>query len=175
MTPEARPTPDSPHPALATDHPATPHGHDTSRLHPPARQVVLAEVSPAPLDVAAHEAAVDRGSAGAVVTFRGVVRDHDGGRSVTAIEYVAHPSAPTVLKELAAELAERTDCEALAVTHRVGELDVGDTAIVVAVSAAHRQEAFAAASLVVDEVKHRLPVWKRQQFPDGTDEWVACP
>jgi molybdopterin synthase catalytic subunit len=175
VTTETRPASDSPHPALAADHPATPHGHDTSRLHPPARQVVLAEVSAEPLDVAAHEAAVDRGSAGAVVTFRGVVRDHDGGRSVSAIEYVAHPSAVTVLQELAAELAGRTECEALAVTHRVGELGIGDSAIVVSVSAAHRQEAFTAASLVVDEVKHRLPVWKRQQFPDGTDEWVACP
>jgi molybdopterin synthase catalytic subunit len=175
VTTQARPTPDGPHPALAADHPATSPGHDTSRLRPPARQVVLAEVSEQPLDVAAHEAAVDRGSAGAVVTFRGVVRDHDGGRPVTAIEYLAHPTAPTVLKELAAELAERTDCEAIAVTHRVGGLAVGDAAIVVSVSAAHRQEAFAAASLIVDEVKHRLPVWKRQQFPDGTDEWVACP
>jgi molybdopterin synthase catalytic subunit len=175
VTTHARPAPDSPHPALDADHPLTPHGHDTSRLHPPAREVVLAAVTDEPLDVAAHEAAVDRGSAGAVVTFRGVVRDHDSGRPVTAIEYVAHPSAATLIAVLAAELAARTDCEAIAVTHRVGELAVGDAAIVVAVSAAHRQEAFEAASLIVDEVKHRLPIWKRQQFPDGTDEWVACP
>lgn len=175
MTTQARPTPDDDHPALAPEHLATRHGHDTSRRHPPAREVVLAAISDAPLDVAAHEAAVDRSSAGAVVTFRGVVRDHDGGRQVTAIEYVGHPSAEKVLVELMAELAARTDCEALAVTHRVGQLAIGDTAIVVAVCAAHRQEAFAAAALVVDEVKHRLPVWKRQQFPDGGDEWVACP
>jgi len=160
---------------MAPEHPPTPHAHDASRLRPPAREVVIAAVSDAPLDVAAHEAAVDRGGAGAVVTFRGVVRDHDGGRAVTAIEYVGHPSVEKVLVELVTELAARTDCEALAVTHRVGELAVGDTAIVVAVSAAHRQEAFVAAALIVDEVKHRLPVWKRQQFPDGTDEWVACP
>ncbi|HET9654984.1 MAG TPA: molybdenum cofactor biosynthesis protein MoaE [Kineosporiaceae bacterium] len=175
MTTQARPDAGGPHPALDPGHPQTPHTHDTSRLHPPARAVVLAEVRDAPLDLAAHEAAVDRGSAGAVVSFRGVVRDHDGGRSVTGIEYVAHPSAPTVLAELVAELAARTDCEAIAVSHRAGQLAVGDAAFVVAVSAAHRQEAFAAAALIVDEVKHRLPVWKRQQFPDGTDEWVACP
>jgi molybdopterin synthase catalytic subunit len=175
VTTEARPDHTGPHPALGPHHPGTPHAHDTSRLHPPARAVVLAAVSDRPLDVAAHEAAVGRGSAGAVVTFHGMVRDHDGGRAVTGIEYVAHPSAPRVLTELAAELAARTDCEAVAVTHRVGALAVGDTAIVVSVSAAHRQEAFAAAALIVDEVKHRLPVWKRQQFPDGTDEWVACP
>jgi molybdopterin synthase catalytic subunit len=110
-----------------------------------------------------------------VVVFRGVVRDYDGGRPVTGIEYVAHPTAGAVLLELMAGLASRTECEAIAVTHRVGNLAAGDTAIVVAVSAAHRQEAFFAVSLIVDEVKHRLPVWKRQQFPDGTDEWVACP
>jgi molybdopterin synthase catalytic subunit len=160
---------------VGADHLATLSGHDTSRVHPPAREVVLAMVSDAPLDVAVHEAAVERDSAGAVVTFRGAVRDHDGGRPVTAIEYVAHPSAPVVLAELAAELAARTDCEAIAVTHRVGELAVGDVAIVVAASAAHRHEAFAAVALIVDEVKHRLPVWKRQEFPDGSDEWVACP
>jgi molybdopterin synthase catalytic subunit len=146
-----------------------------SRLHPSACQVAFAVISDAPLDVSAHEAAVARGSAGAVVTFRGMVRDDDGGRSVTRIEYVAHPSAPTVLGTLMGELAARTGCEAIAVTHRVGELVVGDAAIVVAVSAVHRQEAFAAASMIVDEIKHRLPVWKRQQFADGTDEWVACP
>ncbi len=174
MTTQARPD-DVGHPALRPDHPATPPAHDTSRLRPPAREVVLAAVSDAPLDVAAHEGAVSREAAGAVVTFRGAVRDHDGGREVTAIEYVAHPSASTVLADLLAEVVARTDCEAVAVTHRVGQLAVGDLAIVVAVSAAHRQEAFAAASLIVDEVKHRLPVWKRQEFPDGGDEWVACP
>lgn len=175
VTTQARPLPDAPHPALDPDRPTTRHSHDSSHLRPPAREVVLAVVTEAPLEVADHEAAVDRGAAGAVVSFRGVVRDHDGGRPVTAIEYVAHPSAAAVLSQVVTELAPRTDCEAIAVSHRVGQLKVGDSAIVVAVSAAHRQEAFAAAALIVDEVKHRLPVWKRQQFPDGSDEWVACP
>lgn len=152
-----------------------PPAHDDTRLRTPARAVVQVSISEQPLDVAAHEAAVGNSSAGAVVTFRGVVRDHDAGRQVTGIEYVAHPSAPVVLVGLVRELAGRTECEAVAVSHRVGHLAVGEAAIVVAVSAVHRQEAFAAASLIVDEVKHRLPVWKRQQFPDGTDEWVACP
>ena len=94
---------------------------------------------------------------------------------VTMIEYVGHPSAQSVLEQVAADVAARTDVEALAVAHRLGPLQVGEAALVVAVSAAHRQEAFVAAALLVDEVKDRLPVWKRQQFRDGTDEWVACP
>jgi molybdopterin synthase catalytic subunit len=91
------------------------------------------------------------------------------------IEYVGHPSAQSVLEQVAADVAARSDVEALAVAHRLGPLQVGEAALVVAASAAHRQEAFAAAALLVDEVKDRLPVWKRQEFPDGTDEWVACP
>ncbi len=148
---------------------------DASRIHPPQRRVTLTAISSAPLDVRAHEHAVDDDRAGAVVTFSGQVRDHDGGRAVTGIEYVAHPGAERVLAEVVAEVAERTDAEAVAVTHRVGELAIGESAIVVAVAAAHRHEAFTACSLIVDEVKHRLPVWKRQVFADGSDEWVACP
>ncbi len=94
---------------------------------------------------------------------------------MTGIEYEGHPSAAAVLAEVCADVAARTDAEALAVTHRVGVLAIGEAAIVVALLAAHRHEAFAACSLLVDEVKHRLPVWKRQVFTDGTDEWVACP
>jgi molybdopterin synthase catalytic subunit len=148
---------------------------DTTRLHAPARRVVHAVVTAGAVDVSALEALVADASAGAVVSFGGIVRDHDGGRPVTMIEYVGHPSAQSVLEQVAAEIAARTDVEALAVAHRLGPLQVGEAALVVAVSAAHRQEAFAAAALLVDEVKDRLPVWKRQQFPDGADEWVACP
>ncbi len=176
---QARPDPGRAHPALHPEHAGESlgghPGHDTSRSRPPARRVALAAISERPLDEAAHEAAVADAAAGAVVTFHGTVRDHDGGRPVTAIEYVAHPSAADVLAEVAAQVAADSDCEAVAVTHRVGQLHLGEVAIVVAVSAAHRQQAFAAAALLVDEVKHRLPVWKRQQFPDGNDEWVACP
>ncbi len=148
---------------------------DSSRIHPPQRRVVLTAISDAPLDVRAHERAVDDGRAGAVVTFSGQVRDHDGGRAVTGIEYVGHPTTERVLAQIVADAVTRTDAEAVAVTHRVGELAIGESAIVVAVSAAHRHEAFAACLLVVDEVKRRLPVWKRQVFADGAEEWVACP
>lgn len=172
---DVRPDPATTHPALAEDHRHTPRGRDASRIHPPRRRVALTGVSAEPLDVRAHEAAVNDVRAGAVVTFSGEVRDHDGGRRVTGIEYLAHPTAAAVLAEVVADVVGQTEAEAVAVTHRVGELAVGESAIVVAVSAAHRHEAFAACALLVDEVKHRLPVWKRQLFIDGTDEWVSCP
>jgi molybdopterin synthase catalytic subunit len=152
-----------------------PLARDTTRLRAPSRRVVGVSVTSAALDVAQLEALVADRAAGAVVSFAGVVRDHDGGRPVTMIEYVAHPSAEAVLEGVAADVAARTDADAVAVAHRIGPLQIGEAALVVAVSAAHRQEAFAAAALLVDEVKLRLPVWKRQVFPDGTDEWVACP
>lgn len=148
---------------------------DTSRLRPPARRVEHVLVTSGPVDVGQLEKVVADAAAGAVVSFAGVVRDHDGGRAVTMIEYEGHPTAQAVLEEVAADVAARTDVDALAVAHRVGPLRVGEAALVVAVSAAHRQEAFAAAALLVDEVKLRLPVWKRQVFADGSDEWVACP
>jgi molybdopterin synthase catalytic subunit len=129
-------------------------------------------VSTEPLDVAAHEAAVAHPAAGAVAAFQGVVRDHDDGRGVSALEYEAHPSAPSVLAEVAAEIAARPEVYAVAVSHRVGLLEVGDVALVAAVSTAHRAAAFAACADLVDEVKARLPVWKRQVFADGTQEWV---
>lgn len=154
---------------------ATGRARDTTRVHPPARRVECALVTADPLDVGELERLVADAAAGAVVSFAGVVRDHDGGRAVTMIEYEGHPRAQAVLEEVAADVAARTDVDALAVAHRIGPLQVGEAALVVAVSAAHRQEAFAAAALLVDEVKDRLPVWKRQVFPDGTDEWVACP
>jgi molybdopterin synthase catalytic subunit len=136
---------------------------------------VIARVVDAPLSVAEHEDAVADKAAGAVVSFAGVVRDHDGGRGVTELEYVGHPSAQDVLVELAAEFAARPDLHAVAVSHRIGMLGVGDVALACAVSAAHRGEAFAACAELVDEVKRRLPIWKRQVFTDGEEEWVACP
>lgn len=140
----------------------------------PARSVVRAQVTEEQIDPAAHAAEVNLPTAGAVVTFAGVVRDHDTGRSVDRLTYVAHPSAAEVLARIAEDVAARTQVEALAVSHRIGELAIGDCALAVAVSAAHRGQAFAAASLLVDEVKRLLPVWKRQVFTDGTDEWVGC-
>jgi molybdopterin synthase catalytic subunit len=137
--------------------------------------VTIAEVVDRRLDLAAHEAAVAERRAGAVVSFQGVVRDHDHGRSVTLLEYEGHPSAADVLRQVAEEIATDPDVYAVAVSHRIGKLEIGDVALVAAVSTAHRAAAFAACARLVDEVKARLPIWKRQLFADGTDEWVNCP
>jgi molybdopterin synthase catalytic subunit len=135
--------------------------------------VVLAEVGEEPLDVAWHAELVDRAAAGAVVTFAGVVRDHDGGKPVTGLEYSAHPTAARVVAEVAAEVAGRAEgVRAIAVSHRVGRLGIGDVALACAVAADHRRAAFETCAELVDEVKRLLPVWKHQVFADGTDEWV---
>lgn len=126
------------------------------------------------LDIAAHERAVAHAAAGAVVSFGGVVRDHDHGRSVQRLEYEGHPSAGEVLRQVVEEIAKDPEIYAVAVSHRLGPLEIGDVALAVAVSTAHRAAAFAACARLVDEVKAQLPVWKHQVFTDGTDEWVNC-
>ncbi|MFK3982542.1 molybdenum cofactor biosynthesis protein MoaE [Micromonospora sp. NPDC050397] len=142
---------------------------------PTTTGVTRVAVTTEPLDLAAHEAAVADPRAGAVVSFQGVVRNHDHGRVVENLEYEGHPSALDVLREVAAEIAADPDVHAVAVSHRIGPLAIGDAALVAAVSTAHRAAAFAACARLVDEVKARLPIWKRQVFADGTEEWVNCP
>ncbi len=140
----------------------------------PAR-VAAAAVRNQPLDVVGLSALVTDDRAGATVTFTGVVRDHDHGRGVTGIEYVGHPSADAVLAEVAGEFTGRDGVHAIAVEHRVGTLAVGDLALVASVSASHRAQAFGVCSDLVDRIKERLPIWKRQLFTDGTAEWSNCP
>ena len=123
-----------------------------------AGRVSISQVTAQQLDLPAHLAGVSDVAAGAPVSFSGVVRDHDDG---------------SVVAEVAAEIAARDGVIAVAVSHRIGLLQVGDVALAAAVSAAHRREAFEACSDLVDEVKRRLPVWKRQVFVDGSDEWVG--
>lgn len=138
-------------------------------------KVKLAEISDQPLDVAAHAAAVRTSAAGADVTFCGVVRDHDHGRQVVELEYSSYPTAGQVLREVAEEIAADEAVIAVAVSHRVGMLAIGDVALVASVTAAHRKQAFDSCQRLVDQAKARLPIWKRQLFDDGTDEWVNCP
>ncbi|KUI46647.1 molybdenum cofactor biosynthesis protein MoaE [Mycobacterium sp. GA-1199] len=135
--------------------------------------VLRADLCDQTIDPAEHEALVANASAGAVVSFAGVVRDHDGGRSVLRLEYSAHPSAPQTLAEVAAEIAADAEgVRAIAVSHRIGALEIGDAALVAAVAADHRAAAFRTCARLVDVVKERLPVWKHQFFADGSDEWV---
>jgi molybdopterin synthase catalytic subunit len=139
-------------------------------------QVVRAAVVERALSVDEHAELVSNVAAGAVVTFSGVVRNHDGGRGVEELEYSGHPSAERVIRQVADEIAARaTGVRAIAVSHRIGPLRIGDVALACAVAADHRQEAFQVCAELVDEVKRQLPIWKRQVFADGTDEWVNCP
>ena len=132
------------------------------------------ELTEQPIELSEYEALVANKSAGAVVGFAGVVRDHDDGRTVIRLEYSAHPSARQTLEDVAAEIA--ADCHgvrAIAFSHRIGALQIGDAALVAAVAADHRAAAFETCARLVDTVKARLPVWKHQFFADGSEEWVG--
>ncbi|MBA2739799.1 MAG: molybdenum cofactor biosynthesis protein MoaE [Nocardioidaceae bacterium] len=138
-------------------------------------RVRLAEISEQPLDVAAVHSAVAADGIGGICLFVGTVRDHDRGRGVVALGYSAHPTALTQLRRVAAEVAERFDAPAVAAVHRVGELAVGDLAVVVAVATPHRDAAFSGCRALIDELKATVPIWKHQVFTDGSDEWVGTP
>ncbi|MFC3961325.1 molybdenum cofactor biosynthesis protein MoaE [Nocardia jiangsuensis] len=136
--------------------------------------VRLARISEQPLDPAAVEAAVLGPEHGAVVVFTGAVRNHDHGQAVSALEYSAHPKAENFLARCCAEVAAASGLP-VAAEHRIGALAIGDRAIVVAVAAPHRAEAFATCAELVDRIKLEVPIWKRQMFADGLSEWVnAC-
>ncbi len=141
----------------------------------PGCAVVLAGTSADPISAAALREQVLAPAHGAVVTFDGLVRDHDtpGRGAVTLLDYEAHPAAEEVVRRVVADVAASSSASAVAVLHRVGPLRVGDCALAVAVAAAHRGDAFATCSALVDAVKERLPVWKHQHFADGSDEWVG--
>lgn len=113
-------------------------------------------------------------NSGAVVTFSGNVRDHDHGKSVKSLRYEIHPSSSQILSETVEVVALRHNLTGVAVAHRYGEIPIGDAALIVAVAAAHRGEAFSACVELVDEIKAKIPIWKHQVFADGTDEWVNC-
>jgi molybdopterin synthase catalytic subunit len=125
-----------------------------------------------PIVVATHLAAVSRPGAGAVGSFVGLVRDHHQGRRVVALEYSAYDAmAEQVCGEIVSAATERWDVQ-VALQHRTGRLVVGDVAVVVAVGARHRDAAFDACRWIIEEVKQRVPVWKREQYADGTEAWV---
>ena len=144
-------------------------------MTPEAERAVirLLAISDAPLSVDEVLAAVSDPAAGGVALFVGTVRDHDGGRLVTALEYSAHPAAIDQLRAVAEKVAADYPVRALAAVHRVGDLVVGDLAVVVGVGCPHRAEAFAAFHRLIDELKVTVPIWKHQLFADGTDEWVG--
>jgi molybdopterin synthase catalytic subunit len=135
----------------------------------------LLDVRPGPLSVDEVLAAVSDRGAGGTVVFIGTVREADGGRDVTSLDYEAHPSVGDVLRAVAEKVAADTPLRALAAVHRVGHLEIGDIAVVVAAAADHRQEAFAACRQLIDDLKREVPIWKHQRFDDGGEEWVGSP
>ena len=137
-------------------------------------ELVYAVVTDAPVNIAELSKLVTNPQSGAVVTFCGDVRNHDGGKEVASLLYEIHPSAPEQIKLIAESIIDRFEIEKVAVAHRYGDIAIGETAFAVAVSAAHRQAAFDACAAIVDEVKAKLPIWKHQKFTDGSDEWVNC-
>jgi len=137
-------------------------------------ELVYAVVTNAPVHIQELSKLVANPHSGAVVTFCGDVRNHDGGKEVASLLYEIHPSAPEQIKLITQSVIGRFEIEKVAVAHRYGDIAIGETAFAVAVSAAHRQAAFDACSAIVDEVKAKLPIWKHQKFTDGSDEWVNC-
>ena len=128
-----------------------------------------------PLDVAEVVAALDDDASGGLTLFVGRVRDHDGGKSVDGLDYSAHPTALAVLQDVCERIAAEYDVHGVAAVHRVGRLAIGDIAVVAAVSAEHRREAFEVCQALIDEFKATVPIWKHQSFTDGSDEWVGLP
>lgn len=114
-------------------------------------------------------------SAGGLTLFVGTVRDHDGGRQVSGLDYSAHPTALTRLRDVCEEVAAEYDVRAVAAVHRVGSLALGDAAVIVATAADHRGQAFDASRALIDRLKATVPIWKHQVFADGSDEWVGTP
>jgi len=133
------------------------------------------EISGAAIDPDALKAALVQAGAGACVCFEGWVRDHNDGEAVAALEYETH--AALAVKEgdkVLAEAAQRFAIERAACVHRVGRLEIGDCAVWVGVSAAHRGAAFDACRYIIDEIKHRLPIWKKEHYASGTSGWINC-
>ena len=117
---------------------------------------------------------VESGTAGAIVTFSGNVRAFDHGREVSTLSYEIHPQTETILSHVVTEVANRHKVISVSVAHRFGTIEIGQSALIVAISSEHRGEAFTACTEMVDEIKAKLPIWKHQMFTDGTDEWVNC-
>lgn len=132
----------------------------------------LAEIRGTALSVDEVLRAVSDPAAGGVSLFVGTVRDHDHGEDVVRLSYSAHPSAEAELRRVAEKVAASYNVTAIAAVHRVGDLDVGDLAVVVAVSCPHRGEAFEACRALIEELKASVPIWKHQQYVGGHSDWV---
>lgn len=134
----------------------------------------MAVITTAELSVDEVMSALADPASGGVSIFVGRVRDHDEGRAVALLTYEPHPSAEDVMAEVCRQIATDHDAVVGAI-HRVGELAVGDVAVIVAAASAHRSEAFGVCRALIDAVKDQVPIWKHQHFSDGTQQWVGSP
>lgn len=135
--------------------------------------MVYASVTADVIDPTAVLGRVGSDEDGATILFLGVVRDHADGRAVSGMRYDAYVEmAQPVLQSVAEEAAERLGTDRVAVVHRVGELEIGDISVAIAVSSPHRAESFDASRYVIEEIKKRLPVWKKEHYLDGSEAWV---
>jgi len=156
---------------VSADTPLAP-GDELALIPPVSGGGELFEVTPEPLDPTRIVEAVRRDEAGAVVLFYGIVRNENIGRRVLYLEYDAYPEMATkVMREIAAEIRERWPVSEIACQHRTGRLEIGETSLLVAISSAHRREAFEACHAYVDALKERAPIWKKEVF-EGGKEWI---
>jgi molybdopterin synthase catalytic subunit len=137
--------------------------------------VRLVDLRETPLDLDEVLEALGDEESGGLTVFIGRVRNHDHGLDVRGLEYSAHPTALEALRRVCATVAEEYDVHGVAAVHRVGRLEIGDIAVIVATTAAHRGDAFAASRALIDTLKSEVPIWKHQRFADGTTEWVGTP
>ncbi|RXS85575.1 molybdenum cofactor biosynthesis protein MoaE [Streptomyces sp. TM32] len=149
-------------------------GRDHPGERTAADPIRLLEIRDTSLSVDEVFAAVGDAAAGGTALFVGTVRSHDAGADVEGLGYSAHPSAEAEMRRIAEKVIADFPVRALAAVHRVGELRIGDLAVVVAVSCPHRGEAFEACRKMIDDLKHEVPIWKHQTFADGTEEWVGA-
>lgn len=133
---------------------------------------MIALITAQPIDEAALRKSVVTPTAGALVAFSGIVRNHDHGQAIRSLDYQAHPDAERILIECCRRIATESGLK-LAAAHRIGSLQIGDVALFAAVAASHRREAFETCERLVEEIKHTIPIWKRQWFDDGASEWVG--
>ncbi|MCD6025470.1 MAG: molybdopterin-converting factor chain 2 [Fibrobacteria bacterium] len=128
-----------------------------------------------PIDSAGLRAALENPACGACVAFEGLVRNHNEGRTVLRLEYEAYGALAVKEGEaIVREARAKFRIEEAACVHRTGLLEIGDMAVWVGVASAHRGEAFKACAWIIDTVKQRVPIWKREHYADGTDQWVNC-
>ncbi len=150
-------------------------GDEVALIPPVSGGQPMITVTREPLEPEKITALVRKDSNGAVVTFLGVTRDHAEGRKVLGLEYEAYEEmAVKELEKVRSEVLARYDIEDVAISHRIGKVDIGQISLVVATASPHRKEAFHACHEAVDLLKERVPIWKKEHFEDGDARWVAC-